>query len=166
MSADALGFRHKIALHRKEKEREGCQMKTACPDQKVASPNKHHKPAILCNSGFLVLGSHLSIHINLATVTLPHLSNIQATLDKKKEPSWWYIMLYRIICSLISLRFIDAWSRSSRKSRSLAVPQLNQVPWFLDNTSLRFWFYALATWLFFFLSRVVPCRLFIQYSLT
>ena len=66
----------------------------------------------------------------------------------KKEPSWWYIMWYRRICGLISLRCIDAWSRGSRKSRSLAVPQLNQAPWFLDIT--RFWFYASTAWFFFF----------------
>ena len=71
---------------------------------------------------------------------------------QKKEPSLWCIMWYRRICSLISPRCIDAWSRGSRKSRSLAVPQLNQAPWFLDIT--RFWFYASTGW-FFFLSRVV-----------
>ena len=67
---------------------------------------------------------------------------------KKKEPSLWCIMWYRRICSLISLRCIDAWSHGSRKSRSLAVLQLNQAPWFLDIT--RFWFYASAAWFFFF----------------
>ena len=72
---------------------------------------------------------------------------------QKKEPSLWCIMWYRRICSLISPRCIDAWSRGSRKSRSLAVSQLNQARWFLDIT--RFWFYASTGWFFFFLSRVV-----------
>ena len=73
---------------------------------------------------------------------------------KKKEPSLWCIIWYRRICSLISPRCIDAWSRGSRKSRSLAVSQLNQAPWFLDIT--RFWLYA-STGInrHFFLSRVV-----------
>ena len=49
-------------------------------------------------------------------------------------------MWHRRICSLISPRCIDAWSR---KLRSLAVPQLNQAPWFLDITRFsRFWCYA------------------------
>ena len=43
---------------------------------------------------------------------------------QKKEPSLWCITWYRRICSLISLRCIGAWSRGSRKSHSLAVPQL------------------------------------------
>ena len=67
---------------------------------------------------------------------------------QKKEPSLWCIMWYRRICSLISLWCIDAWSRGSRKSRSLAVPQLNQAPGFLNIT--RFWFNASAAWFFFF----------------
>ena len=75
------------------------------------------------------------------------------TLVKKKKPSWWCIVWYRRICGLISLRCIDAWSRGSRKSRSLAVPQLNQALWFLDIT--RFWFYASTAWFLFFLSKVV-----------
>ena len=77
-----------------------------------------------------------------------------ATLDKNKEPSWVmhhviksHDEYHRRICSLISPRCIEAWSRGSRKSRSLAVLQLNQAPWFLDIT--RFWFYASAAWFFF-----------------
>ena len=84
-------------------------------------------------------------------MTWPAGNFLYSTLAKKKEPSWWCIMWYRRICGLISLQCIDAWSCGSRKSRSLAVPQLNQAPWFLDIT--RFWFYASTAW-FFFLSRV------------
>ena len=82
-------------------------------------------------------------------------SGLQYYLAKKKEPSLWCIMWYRKICSLISPRFIDVWSRGSRKPVRSRFPQLNQAPWFLDVTSLRFWFYASAAWFFFFLSRVV-----------
>ena len=53
-------------------------------------------------------------------------------------------MWYRRICSLISPRCMDAWSRGSRKSCSVAVPQLNQTPWFLDIT--RFWLKARGWW--------------------
>ena len=57
-------------------------------------------------------------------------------------------MWYWRICSLISPRCIDAWSRSSHKSRLLTVPRLNQTPWFFNIT--RFWFYASPAWFLFF----------------
>ena len=60
----------------------------------------------------------------------------------KKGPSWWCIKWYRRIYGRILLLCINAWCRGSQKSRLLAVPQLNQTPWFLDTT--RSWFYASA----------------------
>ena len=68
--------------------------------------------------------------------------------QKKKKRT--IMVMYHVISKNMQSDFatiIDAWSHGSRNSRSLAVPQLNQAPWFLDIT--RFWFYASAAWFFF-----------------
>ena len=64
------------------------------------------------------------------------------TKKKKKKNHRGNASCDKRICSLISpwCIAIDAWSRGGRKSRSRAVPQLNQAPWFLNIT--RFWLYA------------------------
>ena len=74
-------------------------------------------------------------HAQLAHVLLPRI--------RKKEPSCMNVhkirtMWYRRIDSLVLRRCSNEWSHSSRMSRPLAVPQLNQTSWFLDNTI--FWF--------------------------